>query len=831
MASSPAKLPTTMPAELTSFVGRRQDIGAIRQLASTTRLVTLTGMGGVGKTRLALRVASEVRRAFRDGVCLVELASLKDPALLPHTVIDALAVREQTARMPMNVLCDYLRTRRMLLVLDNCEHLVDAVADLADRVLRAAHEVTILATSRQALRIAGEYLYPVSPLPVPNPDADIKPGTATQYPSVMLLAERSAAVVPDFALTPDNEAAVIRLCHRLEGIPLAIELAAVRLRVLTVDDLVSRLDDRFELLREGNRNAPERHKTLQALIDWSHSLCTPAEQTLWARASVFAGGFTAEALEAVCTDEVLPKHAILDTVCGLLDKSIFIREEQGNRVRFRMLETIRTHGQARLATSGDQIALGRKHRDWYLQLIETAGDEWPGPNQLDWAARLQLEHANLRHALEYCVSQPGEARVGLAMAAVYWFWVGMGHLTEGRLWLDRALALDKEPSHERAWALATAGYIAICQGDDEAARALAEEARNLAVQLDDTAALAYANHVLGTRLYVGRDPASAIPLLSRALEQYAGTDVTAQYPDSLRMELASAYIFLGEADKAATLVDYVFERCEANGDRWQLAYALWARGYLALINGQLDRAETDLSEALTIKRIFHDTLGLALALEVLAWTTVARGNAERAAILFGGTDKLWEELGTPLLMTQRGEYERTARNEIGDAEFDAAFERGGALTLEDTLALALRERTQQTPGTPSPTPSLTRRQREVAEMVAAGMSNKEIAAKLVISLRTAEGHVESILTKLGLKTRTQIASWVHQQATGGRPTPGTPPAREIGLPHAPGTTPPGGRSARSTPALPPYRDPRCLYAIHSGEPQWAQADPRDRRRW
>ncbi|MFF8605655.1 ATP-binding protein [Streptomyces sp. NPDC015346] len=735
--------------------------------------MTLTGIGGVGKTRLAFRVARELRRAFPDGVCLVELASLKDPALLPPTLIDALGIPEPSARPSMTAVCDHLRERRMLLLLDNCEHLVEAAADLADQVLRAAPDVRILATSRQALRIAGEHVYPVPPLPAPDPEDPPEPGTATQYPSVALFAERSVAVVPGFALTPDNEAAVIRLCHRLEGIPLAIELASVRLRVLAVDELANRLDDRFQLLREGSRNLPERHQTLQALIDWSHNLCSPAEQALWARASVFAGGFGMDALERVCTDDTLPTHAVIDTVAGLLDKSIFIREEQGKYVRFRMLETIRTYGQARLAESGDEPALMRRHRDWCLRLVETVDEEWGGDKQQDWASRLELEHANLRRALDYCLSRPGEARVALRMAAVPWFWMAMGYVTEGKLWLDRALALDQEPSRERAWALATASYITMTQGDEPTATALAEEARSLAARLGDRAALAYATHVLALChcLRAGlaeADLPGAVPLFAEALQRYADAEVPAAYPNFARIELASVHILLGEADKAAEVVDDLFRRCQAAGERWQLSYALWERGFLKLIRGEVDAAESDLCEALRIKRSFHDTLGLALVLEVLAWTTVAKGEAERAATLLGGTAALWKTIGAPLvgsthMIARREQFEKAAREKIGKAAFDAAFGRGRALTAEETLALALRERVQPAPETQPPAPALSRREREVADLVSEGMSNKEIAARLVISPRTAEGHVEKILTKLGFATRTQIASWVVQQ--------------------------------------------------------------------
>ncbi len=408
-------LTPALPADVTSFVGRRHDIAAVRRLLSAARLVTLTGIGGVGKTRLAVRVARDAQRAFPDGVHLVELASVKDAPMLPHVVIDALDLREQSARGPMTVLGDYLSRRRMLIVLDNCEHLVDAAADLTNGMLRVAPDVRVLATSRQSLGIAGEHVYPVPPLPVGALDEPVPPGTAAQYPSVTLFVERAAAVIPGFSLTAENETAVVRLCQRLEGIPLAIELAAVQLRVLSVDELAGRLDDRFRLLRAGGRNLPERHRTLKAVVDWSHDLCTSAERTLWARASMFAGGFGVDALEAVCSDDTLSEDDVLETVAGLLDKSIFLREERGKQVRFRMVETLRSYGQARLAESEDEAALRRRHRDWYLRQLETAGEEWAGPRQEEWASWLMAEHAT-------CVVPSSSAYPSLARRAPVCVW-------------------------------------------------------------------------------------------------------------------------------------------------------------------------------------------------------------------------------------------------------------------------------------------------------------------------------------------------------------------------------------------------------------------------
>jgi non-specific serine/threonine protein kinase len=750
---------------MTSFVGRRNDVAAIRRLAAASRTVTLTGFGGLGKTRLALRAANEMRRAFRDGVCLVELAPLGNADLLPHTVIDALGLHGQSGKDPIQHICDELADRHLLLVLDNCEHVIDAAADLAAAVLAAAPEVSILATSRQPLRIAGEYLYPVAPLPLPDADAELAAGTATQYPALALLAERVAASVPDFTLTPQNEASLIRLCRQLEGIPLAIELAASRLQVLEIDELTERLRDRSVVLRERNRSFPERHRTLEALIDWSHDLCTPSERLLWARAAIFAGSFSLQALEAVCGDESLPEATIIDVLSSLVDRSIFIREVHGDRVRFRMLDTIRAYGQTRLAESEDQEAFALRHRDWYADLLVRATEEWVGPQQMDWSERLRAEHANLRLALEYSVSRPDEADIAFRMAGTAWFWLAMEYLREGRLWLARALALPSGPSASRAWALGADAYLAAFQGDIDGAEQIAVEARTMAESVDDRAARGLAAHILGVHRLLGRDPASAIPFFREGLELYVLSESPQQYRDGLLIEMGIAYLFAGDLNAAHEIFDDLPERCRRAGDLWQFAYALWGQAFVALVENRLDDAEPALTEGLAIKRDFQDTLGIALVTELLAWSSVQR-DPERTACLFGVADSMWNAVGARQLEERRVPYAEQARAALGDQSFSAAVARGAAMPREAALAFALGEQTEADAGptAPSTPTTLTARQREVAQMVAAGMSNKDIAAKLVISLRTAEGHVEAILTKLGFNTRTQIANWVHQQA-------------------------------------------------------------------
>jgi len=760
--------PDNLPADLTSFVGRRQEITEVRQLLATTRLVTLTGVGGVGKTRLALRVARDVRRAFADGVFLVELAALQDPALLPHALIEVLKIPEQSARAPMAVLGDYLRHRQVLLVLDGCEHLLEAAARLSDTLLRSAADLRILATSRQALMIDGEHVHHVAPLPVPDPEVPVA-GPGTQYPALALFAERAAAVVPGFKITPDNEEAITRLCRRLEGIPLAIELAAVRLRALTVHELADRLASRLDLLTGGSRTAPARHQTLTATIDWSYDLCTPTEQTLWARASIFAGSFTLEAVEGVCTDDSLPPAAVLDAVTSLTSKSIFAREEHGRRVRFRMLETIREYGQARLQETGTELALRRRHRDWYLRLVERGTAEWVGPMQEEWATTLQLEHANLRTALEFCLSQPEEVRIGLHMAGLPWFLqLALGSMTESRHWLERALQLDTEPSVERARALCTLGFIALNQGDP-AAGAILEEGHALARQTHDKAVFGYALHGLGVHAMFNGDVAGAVQLFHEALDTYERADVPADPTIRLKITLSTAYLFQDDLDEAFRLLQEARSRCEQRGDRLFLSYALWGIGFVKFARGELDEAAAHLREALRMKRPLRDNIGLAFTLDLLAWTTVAKGEGERAAVLLGGASQLWQSLGAQLfgskeLMARREQFEDEARRLIGDKAFDAAFVRGSELAIDEILAFACQEKRPAIPQQPRRAAAvITRREREIAELVASGLSNKEIAASLVISPRTAEGHVEHILAKLGFNSRAQIAAWVAAQ--------------------------------------------------------------------
>jgi non-specific serine/threonine protein kinase len=472
---------------LTSFVGRRREVTEAKRVLSASRLVTLTGPGGVGKTRLALKLAADVRRTFGDGVWLVELDQLRDSALVAHTVAESLGLRGQSGRPPMAALEEFLAERRPLLVLDNCEHLVGTVAALADTLLRSCPHLRILATSREPLGIGGEATLPVPSLSVPDPRRPSSAQKSSHCEAMTLFAERAASVVPGFSITEDNRLAVAEICHRLDGLPLAIELAAVRLRALSAQEIAHRLGDRYRLLTRGPRGVPTRQQTLRSCIQWSYDLCTPPEQRLWARLAVFAGGVDLDAAEGVCAGNDLAAEDVLDLVASLVDKSILV-PEQGTVVRYRLLDTIREYGREKLGETGEYTTL-RRHRDWYADFVARADTDWVGPRQVGWLTRLDREHPNIRAALEFSLSEPGEAPTAQRIATeLFPYWLARGLLSEGRHWLDQALACDTGLTLERSRALSRDSTLAGLQGDLATGSALVEEGRELAAQLGDAAA-------------------------------------------------------------------------------------------------------------------------------------------------------------------------------------------------------------------------------------------------------------------------------------------------------------------------------------------------------
>jgi predicted ATPase/class 3 adenylate cyclase len=515
-------LPNNLPRQLTSFVGREREMQEIKRLLGATSLLTLVGTGGAGKTRLSLQVAADVLETYRDGAWLVELAPLSDPTLVPQTVATALGVREQAGRPAMQTLQEYLRTRTLLLVLDNCEHLVAACTSLADGLLRACPNLKILATSREALGIAGETTWRVPSLSMPDPR---QPGFGAaelaaalpQYEAVRLFIDRAVAVSPGFAVTNRNAPAVAQICHRLDGIPLALELAAARVRVLSPEQIAARLDDRLRLLTGGSRTALPRQQTLRALVDWSYDLLSEQERTLLARLSVFAGGWTLEAAEAVCTGEGIEDFEILDLLTQLVDKSIVLAARHGGETRSRLLETLRQYGAEKLAASGDLEARQRAHADWFLQVAERVSNDWFRLEQASQTDRWTADQDNLRAALAWTLADVTDERIerGLRLAAsLQGFWFIKARHSEARRWYERVLGVDaaggRPPdagadlpmpaelaryvrgSHPRVAALSSLANAEFMMADLEAALGHAQEGQALAIRVGDRYGLAHA---------------------------------------------------------------------------------------------------------------------------------------------------------------------------------------------------------------------------------------------------------------------------------------------------------------------------------------------------
>ena len=771
----------SLPAELTSFVGRRQEVRDVKGLLTDSRLVTLTGVGGTGKTRLALRVATELRRAFPDGVWFVDLTQphgsdlltteVQDPDMLADLVGTTLGIREQSTQPPLRLLAEQLAARQLLLVMDNCEQLIPACAILADALLRSCPDLRILATSRELLCIAGELIYPVPPLPAPDERHRRALTGLDQYESVALFVARAQAVRAGFLLTEQNHLAVADICRRLDGLPLAVELAAAHLRVLAPQQILDRLTNRFALLSRGRRDAPQRQQTLRACVEWSFDLCSKPERRLWARLSVFNGGFQLDAVEAICADEVLPEADVLDLVAGLVDKSILICDDHGRRVRYRMLETIREYGQEELVLRGEEAVLRRRHADWHLHRAGVAEREWFGPRQEEWCQWLRVEHRNLRVAFDFYLTAQDSRQQALHLAGTLWFyWLVFGLVREGRDWSRRALEVNPEGTRDRAAALWGDGHLASVQGDLEAADRLLAEARDLAGELGDEVTQARALKRLGAVAMHRGDLEQADGLLADALArlEILREDVSIVHA---RIALAMNHYLRGDLTAAAQQSERTLAICRQRGDRYLAAHALNVLARVEFAHGRLKSAVTYAQEAVELRRTLPEALTLIFSLDLLAEITTAAGDYERAATLVGAARNSWQPFATSvrrwkIMAEPRQQWETRTRQALGEAAFVAAVRRGAEFTVDDIISYALGKEIEQAPGADPDKPEvllLTRRERQIAELVAQGMSNKQIAAKLVISQRTAEGHVERILRKLGLTSRTQLASWFYSR--------------------------------------------------------------------
>ncbi|MEV3932827.1 AAA family ATPase [Streptomyces sp. NPDC049944] len=678
----PVTVRGNLPAELNDFVGRDEELAAFRSLLGKSRLVTVAGVAGVGKTRFATRVAALMEKRYCDGVWLAELSVVHDPELLEHAIVDALGLTDHTGRPPRAVLVEHCAERRLLLVIDGFEQLADACAGLVRELLRRAPGLQVLAAGRRPLRVDGELTFPLAPM--------------TDEDALELFTRRAAAVQSGFRLTEAGRETARELCRRLDGIPLALELAAGRLRALTMEQVLHRLDDRFRLLTGGSPSALPRHQTLRTAIGWSHELCAPEQRLLWARLSVFAGEFDLEAVEYICSGPGLPADSVLDVLDELLAQSVVLREDSAVGSRYRLLDTVREYGAEWLRATGDAERLRRRHRDWYLGLATWCELDWFSPRQAEAAARIDGELPNLRRAMECSMESPEEVHLAQYLAGTLWFyWVGCGRLSEGRHWLDHVLEEETPYDHSRLKALWVLGYVAVLQGDPVGAVSALQECREEGERSGDATAVAYAVHRTGCLSIVTDDPVRAEELLREALARYREIGELNSNVLMAQVELGMAVAFRGDVDGATSICDEVREICEDHGERWALAYALYVLGYAALQTGTSGRARRMLGESLSIAHAFHDLLGTVLSLELLALITVAEGDAAEAAALQGAADRIWPSVGLPLFGSAhygrpRAECEERARAELGDARYDAERRSGRRMDPDAAVARALR---------------------------------------------------------------------------------------------------------------------------------------------
>ncbi len=823
---SPAT-PNNLPLQPTPLIGRKQEAERVCRslLSPDVRLFTLTGPPGVGKTRLSLHVASSLLSSFPDGVFFVNLAPISDPGLVASEIARNLDVREAGGQSSLESLKAYLRDKRMLLVLDNFEQVIEAAPIVAE-LAQASPGVKLLVTSRMRLQLRGEHEFPVPPLQLPEQRdfADVE--ALSHYEAVILFTQRARATQPNFNLTDGNASAVARICIQLDGLPLAIELAAARVKLLPAQAILLRLARPLSLLTGGAQDLPARQQTLRNAIEWSHDLLSDEEKVLYRRLSVFVGGWTLEAAEAVCIGFHLgnepgdQRPATLEGLARLLDKSLVRRvlapgqePDADGEPRFAMLETILEYAGEKLAESGEQEAVKRRHTLFFLRLAVEADIKKWGPEDVTWLARLDEEHDNMRAALQWSQGMGGDAEIELRLVvALGRFWEIRGYLSEGReriaSVLSRPETKEKKLKPLRAWALVQTGGLAFWQSDYPAARSAWEEALVIFQELGDRAGVARTLTDLGDIAREEGDYDMSVLLQKRALAvnrelgDIHGTAVslvllgwaemrpgyfsqaTTHMQEALALarqiespnRIALALSGLGETmvrqgmqDQAITVLDESLTIRRRTGYRWGIAATLGTLGWAALRQGDYERATELLMESIAIRKELGDKGGVAWCLEKFAEAETAEGHPVRAAHLLGAAGALRQSIGTAVDIADQPEYEHTitaVRTQLGHA-FTKAWEEGQAMTFAEAITYAqssppvekkptgtsLSDAAKLHPG------GLTSRECEIAALIAQSRSNAEIAEALVITKRTVETHIGNILSKLGFTSRGQIAAW------------------------------------------------------------------------
>ncbi len=801
---------TNFPVHLTSFIGREREITDVERLLLSSHIITLTGAGGSGKTRLAIQIAKTVSKTFPDGVFLVDLVPVREPAFVPQLVAQVLGLRPSANLSLLETLLNFVRSKHLLLILDNCEHLSEACGQLTQSLVYQAAELRIMATSRMALAIAGETVYPVAGLAWPtSPELEINPQQLIQYDAVRLFVERARAISPAFNLTPENARSTVETCRRLDGLPLALELASARVNVLTVQEIANRLDDRFNLLISAQRTGSEpRHSTLRAAIDWSYALLTVEEQTLLSRLAVFEAGCTLDTAESVCSGEGIAAKDVLDLISSLVSKCLVVAETVGRtQARYRLLETIRDYALEKLEDAGEMAQLRDRHLNHYLARTEEAAPKLGDAYQQLWVNWLEGELENLRAALAWAL-ESDQIEAGLRIAiAIIRFWEIRGYVQEGLVWFDRLLGrVDERISLAvRVNALTFASFLAMFLDNASIATAYGQEAVTLAEAAGEQGqqVLPFALAALASGARTARDFPTAFAIQQRFI-LWARESGDAFYLGMSLLAQGEVSIELGSYDEARILLDESLVLARQAGDAFRSAHALNSLGDLARCQGNYPQALTVYEESASLLGEIGAQRDLASVLQNLGSTFLQLGDLERAhgyfresmaahqsqqnapgkleclggfaatavmaglpgpgARLFAATAALSGQPSPPAWKATRLEFERyqgIARASLTDTEFQGELAAGGALSLEQAVDYALNLPLK--PGIPPASrdklDGITSREREVAALIGQGKTNGEIASELVLSKRTVETHVSKILSKLGLTSRAQIMLW------------------------------------------------------------------------
>ncbi len=694
---------TNLPFPLTSFIGRKRELNEVKEKLRSGRLLTLTGSGGSGKTRLAIQLGTDLIDSFADGVWWVDLTALTDQALVPHSIAKALGVHEVANQTLLETLAHVLRSKRLLLILDNCEHLIETCAFAAHFLSERCRHLKILTTSREALNAAGEQIWLVPALSLPVPRKVSVADLLLEYEGIRLFVERAQTATSDFAITEKNASLVIQICSRLDGIPLAIELAAARTKLLSLEQIADRLDDRFQLLASGSRTAPERHQTLQAVMDWSYRLLNEREKRLFRSLAVFSGSWDLNAVETICAaNGHLEKSEILNLLSNLVDKSLVVREEaQKGKSRYRMLETIRQYALVALAQLGESYEIQKHHLDYYVKLVKDAnahlGFFLRDQEMLAHLGALSPEHDNLRTAIFFCEAHPSFIGTGLEMAGnLHWYFLVHNHLREGRDWISRLQANQTIiPPQIHALANLTLGFLACWQGDFVSARPSLTTSLKLFEEINDPAGSAFSLLGLGFAANGLGEHAEASQCLEKCLLTARRTDDRWLISIALHF-IAISSSFQGNYETARSQ----FEECielvsEGHGTAQGIAFSEFHLGRIARIYSDFRSSFSHHKNGLELFRDIGDLRGIGYSLFGLACLAYAEENLQRAAILFGATDSIRERLGTLLETVLQVEYEQTSsevQSMLGEKRYAARWKEGYEKSLEQIVRLALSPR-------------------------------------------------------------------------------------------------------------------------------------------